>query len=119
LTAVWFQRASAHGLEKDVRSSRQIYAIVYAPAALDDLDRIFDFLAETDPAAAGRPARSIASGVSALAEHPLIGCPLTDTLRALVVSFGVSGYVVLYRVRPRRVRVEVLSIRHQRGAGFS
>ena len=94
------------------------FAIVYSEAALDDIDRIFEFLATADGAAAGRAAQSIASGVTMLAEHPLIGRPVSDGLRALVVSFGNGGYVVLYRVRPSRTRVEVLSVRHQREAGF-
>lgn len=85
------------------------FSIVYAEAALDDLDRIFEFLAT---------AGSIVSGVAMLAEHPLIGRPVSDGLRVLVVSFGNGGYVVLYRVRPRLTRVEVLSVRHQREAGF-
>jgi plasmid stabilization system protein ParE len=53
-----------------------------------------------------------------LAEHPLIGRPVSDGFRVLVVSFGNGGYVVLYRVLPRLTRVEVLSVRHQREAGF-
>jgi plasmid stabilization system protein ParE len=53
-----------------------------------------------------------------LAEHPLIGRPVSDRFRVLVVSFGNGGYVVLYRVLPRLTRVEVLSVRHQREAGF-
>jgi plasmid stabilization system protein ParE len=95
------------------------FSIVYARRALDDLDRIFEFLVGSDPSAAQRAAASIVSAVTMLGEHPLIGRPLTDTLRALVVSFGETGYIALYRVRPRLRRIEVLSIRHQREAGFS
>lgn len=94
------------------------FSIVYAEAALADLDRIFEFLAAADRAAAKRAAESIVSGVSMLTEHPLIGRPVSDAHRALVVSFGNGGYVVLYRVRSRLMRVEVLSVRHQREAGF-
>jgi len=94
------------------------FAVVYSRHALSDVDRIFEFLAASDDAAARRAVRSIVSGVTALAEHPLIGRPVSDAFRALVVSFGNSGYVVLYRVRPRLLRVEVLSVRHQREAGF-
>ena len=94
------------------------FSIVYAEAALDDLDRIFEFLATADRAAAERAAGSIVSGVAMLAEHPLVGRPVGDGLRVLVVSFGNGGYVVLYRVRPRLTRVEVLAVRHHREAGF-
>jgi plasmid stabilization system protein ParE len=94
------------------------FAVVYSTHALSDVDRIIDFLAASDDAAARRAIQSIVSGVTVLAEHPLVGRPVSDALRALVVSFGNSGYVVLYRVRPRLLRVEVLSVRHQREAGF-
>jgi plasmid stabilization system protein ParE len=100
-------------------SARDPFSIVYARRALDDLDRILAFLVGSDPAAADRAAQSIVSAVSMLAAHPLIGRPLTDALRALLVSFGDTGYVALYRVRPRAKRVEVLSVRLQREAGFS
>ena len=94
------------------------FSIVYSRHALSDVDRIFDFLAASDDAAARRAIQSIVSGVTTLAVHPLIGRPVSDSLRALVVSFGNSGYVVIYRVRPGLLRVEVLSVRHQREAGF-
>ena len=99
-------------------SAQGRFETVYSKAAIDDVDRIFDFLAASDHGAEERAAASIVSGVTALAEHPLIGRPVSEGLRALVVSFGNSGYVVLYRVRPTLARVEVLSIRHQREAGF-
>lgn len=95
------------------------FSVVYSEAALLDADRVFEFLAAFDEAAARRAVQSIVSGVTALAEHPLLGRPVNHVHRALVVSFGNSGYVVLYRVRPRLLRVEVLSVRHQREAGFA
>jgi plasmid stabilization system protein ParE len=39
-------------------------------------------------------------------------------LRELVISYGRTGYVALYRVAARGDRVEILAIRHQREAGY-
>ncbi len=47
-----------------------------------------------------------------LEHHPLIGRIVEARLRELVISFGRTGYVALYRFRP--AQVEVLAIRAQR-----
>jgi plasmid stabilization system protein ParE len=51
---------------------------------------------------------------------PEIGRPSTDMpeLRELVISFGDSGYVALYRYDPVDDVVFVLAFRHQREAGY-
>ena len=49
-----------------------------------------------------------------LAAHPLIGRPSQGELRELVISFGKTGYIVLYRFLPHIEEVRVLAIRHQR-----
>jgi plasmid stabilization system protein ParE len=92
--------------------------VVYSARALADLDRLFDFLASEDPPAASHAAAVIVDAVSILARHPYIGRPASGLLRELVISHGRSGYVALYRVSPRRDRVEVLALRHQREAGY-
>jgi plasmid stabilization system protein ParE len=88
--------------------------VVYAPNALNNLERAFEFLANDDPAVAGAAARAIRTAVSALEHHPLIGRPIASGLRELVISFGKTGYVALYRFVPARDEVRVLAIRHQR-----
>jgi hypothetical protein len=35
-----------------------------------------------------------------------------------VISYGRTGHVALYRVSPRRDRIELLAIRQQREAGY-
>ena len=58
-------------------------------------------------------------GMQVLTAHPGAGRPVdrTDsTLRQWLVRFGDSGYIVLYR--PEGSSVVVVSIRHQREAGF-
>jgi len=53
-----------------------------------------------------------------LERHPQIGRPVDAALRELAIGHGRSGYVALYRHRPGSGRVEVLTVRHQREAGF-
>ncbi len=88
--------------------------VVYSRNALANLERAFDFLAEHDPDAAVAAASAIQSAVDALAPHPLIGRRLRGEIRELVISFGRTGYVALYRFVPARDEVRVLAIRHQR-----
>jgi len=93
-------------------------AVSYSGRALADLDRLFDFLAAADSAAALAAAAAIVEAVKILERHPYIGRPVRGRLRELVISQGRTGYVALYRVAPRRDRVEVLAVRHQREAGY-
>jgi len=91
-----------------------VAAVVYSARALDDLERAFESIAQNDPGNALDAAAAIQSAVSALAAHPLIGRRLERDLRELVISFGKSGYVALYRFIPHLEVVRVLATRHQR-----
>ena len=93
--------------------------ISYAPRASSDLQRLVDFLAEGDPPAAAQTAKLIISAVEALQHHPLLGRPVESGFRELVISRGRSGYLALYRYDEARDRVLVLTIRHQREAGYT
>ena len=93
--------------------------VSYAPRASSDLQRLVDFLAESDPSAAFQTAELIVSAAEALQHHPLIGRPVEWGFRELVISRGRSGYLALYRYDEARDRVLVLTIRHQREAGYT
>ena len=95
--------------------------ISYAPRASSDLQRLVDFLddADADPSAAAQTAELIVSAVEALQHHPLLGRPVEWGFRELVISRGRSGYLALYRYDEARDRVLVLTIRHQREAGYT
>ena len=93
--------------------------ISYAPRALSNLQRLVDFLAASDLPAAAQTAELIISAVEALQHHPLLGRPVEAGLRELVISRGRSGYLALYRYDEARDRVLVLTIRHQREAGYT
>jgi plasmid stabilization system protein ParE len=88
--------------------------VVYAQTALEDLGRAFEFIAGHDPRAALAAASSIREAVNALANHPLIGRVVEGELRELVISFGKTGYVALYRFLPAQDQIRILAIRHQR-----
>jgi plasmid stabilization system protein ParE len=92
--------------------------IVYTENALSNLERAFDFLAENDPTAAADAAGAIREAVEMLSDHPLVGRRVEGELRELVISYGRTGYVVLYRFLPDRDLVRVLAIRHQRELDF-
>ncbi len=89
-------------------------SVVLQLAALDDLERLTDFLRDSDPLAAAATAVVIADGLRVLARHPLIGRPLENGKRELLIYRGRAGYVAQYRYDPMSERVVVLAIRHQR-----
>lgn len=92
--------------------------IAFSLPALQDLERVFDFYANVDPALAAAQVAAIRSAVMILADHPLIGRPAKYGLRELVVSRGKTGFLALYRFTPQRDLIRVLRIRHQRELGY-
>jgi plasmid stabilization system protein ParE len=89
--------------------------VVYAANALANLERAFETLHDLGADDAALAAvEAIRSAVSMLEHHPLIGRIVTGELRELVISFGRTGYVALYRYVAARDQVRVLAIRHQR-----
>ncbi len=93
--------------------------ISYSARAFADLDRLTDFLLESDPVAAGETIELIAEAVLILQRHPLIGRPVDADIRELVISRGRTGYVALYSYEPEHDAILILAIRHQREAGYT
>jgi len=93
--------------------------LIYSSRSFSDLDRLTDFLIDTDPVAASETVDLIAEAVSILKRHPQIGCPLEENLRELVISRGKTGYVALYSYEAEHDTVLILAIRHQRESGFA
>lgn len=92
--------------------------LIYTEAALEDLERLADFLVASEPAAAEATIDLIARAVSILEDNPLIGRPVESPLRELVISRGRTGYVALYSHEITHDVVLVAAIRHQREAGY-
>ena len=93
--------------------------IVYAPNALSNLERVFTHLAAEDLDAARKAASAIREAVLVLAHHPLIGRAIEGKLRELVISFGRTGYIALYRFVATKDQIRILAIRHQRELGYT
>ena len=93
--------------------------VIYSAEALADLERIIDFLLETSPDTAGDALAQIRSAVAILASHPHIGRRVDRHWRELVITYGVSGYLALYRFDAKANVARVLRVRHQREAGYS
>lgn len=92
--------------------------VQYTERALDDLQRLTDFLLSNDPAAALATVGIIFETLDILAHSPEIGRKVRAGNRELVISRGSSGYLALYRFLPGRQCVLVLAVRHQRESGY-
>jgi plasmid stabilization system protein ParE len=92
--------------------------LIYSSQALRDLERLSNFLLDSDPRAAGATLDLIEEAVLVLGRHPLIGRPVESGLHELVISRGRSGYVALYSFEQAHDAVLILAIRHQREAGY-
>jgi len=93
--------------------------VKFAPTALDDLGRLREFLRLKNPMAAKRAAVATTKAIQLLAQHPQIGRPTEEMdieYRELLIDFGDSSYVALYRYEVDHVTV--LSLRHQKEAGY-
>lgn len=91
--------------------------IVYSANALNDLDRLTDFLLDSAPEYAVSTADLIIEAVQTLENHPQIGRPVEFGLYELIISRGASGYITLYSLEDNNVAL-VHAIRHQRELGY-
>lgn len=93
--------------------------IIFSPNALRDLDRLREFLRPKNPDAAKRAATAIAKSIRLLNQHPQAGRPvedLSEEYRELLIDFGDSGYIAMYRYQDSLVTV--LAIKHQKEVGY-
>ena len=91
--------------------------LVFAPAALNDLERLAAFLLDQSQRQAAETRPLLIDGLQVLKRHPLIGRPAEHGLRELLISRGRSGYVALYRYLVESDTVLILALHHQREAG--
>lgn len=83
--------------------------IVWSPGAERDLDAIFDYVLNDDPAAAERLCDRIEARVLELEDYPQIGRPgRTRGTRELVVPG--TPYIAIYRIGVQRI--DVLAVIH-------
>ena len=99
-------------------SPEAVARVVYAARALAHLDRAFAYFDRDEPDAAVAAVEAIISAIEMLQHHPLIGRIVAGEIRELVISYGRTGYLALYRFVPARREVRVLAVRHQRELGY-
>ena len=94
--------------------------VIVTEGAADGLERCRRFLAVKTPDAARRAGQAIERQFLLLETAPDIGRPFPEMpeLREMVIAFGDSGYVALYRHEPADDAVYVLAFRHQKEAGY-
>ena len=93
--------------------------LIWSPAALRDVQRLYRFLSEQNIDAAKRAVKAIRSGVQVLAIQPGVGRPAEEMepqYREWLIDFGDSGYIVLYRYDGDTA--VILAVRHQREIGY-
>lgn len=93
--------------------------VFFSRRALEDLERFVDFRSAAGDESAAALVALLFSALEPLGDHPYLGRPVEHGLREAVISRGKTGYVALYRVDEVRGRVVVLTLRHQREAGFT
>ncbi|HEY6123039.1 MAG TPA: type II toxin-antitoxin system RelE/ParE family toxin, partial [Steroidobacteraceae bacterium] len=84
----------------------------------ENLAHAFEFLLAENPDSALAAAVAIQSAADNLAAHPLVGRRVEGDIRELVISFGATGYIALYRFVVQQDQVRVLALRHQREIGY-
>ncbi len=84
------------------------------------MERCRRFLAERNPQAMMRAGLAIEHQFALLETEPEIGRPFDDLpeLRELIIPFGDSGYMALYRHEVKADSVYVLAFRHQKETGY-
>ncbi len=92
--------------------------LVFAPRALQDMERLADFLRENEPVSASKTVSIFISGLSVLKLHPLVGRIVERGYRELLISRGRTGYVALYTYDVVSDTALILAIRHQREDDF-
>jgi plasmid stabilization system protein ParE len=95
-----------------------VATIVYSARSLTHLERAFEFLRKGNPEAAVAAAQAIRSAIDNLGAHPLLGRRIHGDIRELVISYGATGYIALYRFLVPQDEIRMLAIRHQREIGF-
>ncbi len=94
--------------------------VIITEGAVQGLENCRLFLSEKNPQVAIRAGHAIEHQFALLETEPEIGRPFDDLpeLRELIIPFGDSGYVALYRHEIEANAVYVLAFRHQKEAGY-
>jgi plasmid stabilization system protein ParE len=98
--------------------------LLVTPQALEDLERITDFLLAREDGLALELLSYLLEGAEILKRFPLVGRKgiashsATHALREWPVQRGKTGYLILYEHVARDDMVRILRVRHQLEAGY-
>jgi len=92
--------------------------IELAPEVGDDLDRILDHLARYQVENPAARIREIIEAINVLEHNPLIGRPVNNDKRELMIGQRSHGYVALYRYIFKADTVFILAVRSRLEAGY-
>ena len=85
--------------------------IVWLPKAISTRDAQLDYIAENNPLAAIEHGDLVAQQVNQLSAYPELGrAGRKQGTRELVISR--TSFVVIYRVKPKEKRIEILRMLH-------
>ncbi len=93
--------------------------LIWSKASLDDIEKLYCFLEKKNKKAAQKAIQVIRQTVGLIQSHPHIGKPIEymeNEYREWIVSFGASGYVVLYHFDGNKT--VILSVKHQKEVGY-
>ncbi|MDI2111721.1 type II toxin-antitoxin system RelE/ParE family toxin [Commensalibacter nepenthis] len=90
--------------------------VIITSNAFKGLEKCRIFLAEKSPYSTKKAANVIKKYFLTLEKAPHIGRPYPERseLRELVIRFGVSGYIALYRYIPQEDIVYILAFKYQK-----
>lgn len=85
--------------------------LLWLPRAIATLDAQLEYIARDNPSAAIEQGDRVYEQVEQLLDHPNLGRPgRVASTRELVI--GRTPFVVIYRVRPRARRIELIRVLH-------
>ena len=92
--------------------------LVITRTATIGIKRCCDFLISKSPKMGIIASNIIANKLESLILQPSIGRIVENGLRELIIEFGSSGYIALYKYDSSNEIVYILAFRHQREAGY-
>lgn len=94
--------------------------VIFTEGAAEGLERCRRFLTTKAPELARRAGQIIERQLLMLETAPDIGRPFSEVpeMRELMIAFGDSGYVALYRHDLDVDTVYILAFRHQKEVGY-
>ena len=87
---------------------------LWLPAAIDDIQRLFDYLVPLDAGAAQRAVQVILEGADQLFEAPEPGRPMSDDTRRRELSLPFAGGAYVLRYRIHAATVVIIRVWHSR-----